>query len=81
MIKLEYGDSYVNEYVYFHQVEQGQFFISLQGNFCQKCGPKHYNIIADDKGEPWIGLSYKTGETAHIKKILPRVNKITWEDE
>jgi len=63
----------------FDQVADDQFFICEVGCFCQRVNDEIYNVIADSKGVPAAipGLRYR-GQR-NIKKILPKVTKITWE--
>ncbi len=75
MIKFEFENE--KENMTFGMVGEDQFFICAHGYLCQKTSPISYAIIADDEGNPHSD-KVSTDSSEVIKKVLPKVEKITF---
>lgn len=63
----------------FGDVEVNQFFIDIDGDFCQKSRDNKANRIAKYNGFPSAVSEMNMEPWEEIKKILPKVTNITWE--
>ncbi len=64
---------------WFYDVEIDQFFITKLGFLCQKIDSSHYNVVASPAGKPYAS-TWEVKGNSEIKKVLPKVTKITWEE-
>jgi hypothetical protein len=81
MIKFHYENETEESQLMFKDVKDNQFFISTGGSFCQKRSANSYSVIARDKGIPYSLHLCDVNFFMPIRRILPHVTKITWEDE
>ena len=59
----------------FKDVEVNQFFVTLDGELCQKIGCSSYNMITLRDGTPFAD-HYRLSHGFVINRILPKVLKI-----
>lgn len=62
----------------FANVEEEQFFVSHNGELCQKIDWDSYSVIADVAGNPYANRVNDVSPGEPVDKILPRVTKITF---
>lgn len=74
-IKFEFADE--PEDLEFKDVEVDQFFIDDSGNLCQKVSSGSYNTLASQDGFPLADHFKDIHPLTRIKKVFPRVEKIT----
>lgn len=67
------------EQLYFFDVEEDQFFLDSAGTLCVKSSTDAYVSLTDNYGRPMVTIEKFVSGGVPIKKILPRVTKITWE--
>lgn len=60
----------------FEDVEDNQFFVTLDGELCQKIGCSSYSMVALDDGTPHADYFDANCASFGIKRILPKVVKI-----
>ena len=77
MIKFETDEVEVDAPL-FADVSDSQFFIDSDKRLCQKYDANEAHIIAGPLGGPMCDAVGMSPDDV-IKKILPKVTKITWE--
>jgi len=60
----------------FGDVQEDQFFVSQDGDLCQKRTPSIYHIIARKSGVPFSGTVERVAKGAEIERTLPTITKI-----
>lgn len=80
MIKFIQKDEGGKEELTFAMVKEDRFFIDFHGYLCMKIDISSYTTIANNDNNPYCYYFTCNGDMK-IKKILPEIDKIIWDEE